>query len=204
MKQVALTFDDGPDVTTTPKILKLLSEYRAKASFMVWGQHAVKYPELVLDIQHAGHAVGNHSFTHQSLVGLTDQEVTAELRKTDKVLEEIIGQTATFYRPPYGDINHHIAQLVDSAAVIWSLDSEDWKTKEKTAIVTRVENNVKDGDIILMHDLQEATILALRELLPFFERNGYQLITIHQMIGSILAHHVYYSRDKVINSIGKD
>lgn len=200
MKRIALTFDDGPDIETTPRLLEILTTYNVKASFMIWGQHAVKFPELIKLIHYNGYAIGSHSFTHQDLTKLDNTEIVSEMARTDAILNEIIDEIPSFYRPPYGSINREVASLIDKAAIVWSLDSQDWKIKEKLAIYQRVTRNVKDGDIILMHDLQPMTILALEDILQFFKNQNFELVTVPELFDQKLQpHQIYYNRTNMHN-----
>ncbi|MFD1465909.1 polysaccharide deacetylase family protein [Lapidilactobacillus mulanensis] len=200
MKQIALTFDDGPNPGTTDKILSALQRHYAKATFMLWGEHVKQHPALVQQALAQGHAFGTHTYSHQSLLELTDEEIIAEMAQSDDVIKQVIGETPQFCRPPYGDIDAHVARLINRAAVIWSVDSEDWKSHDETQILARIKNYASDGDIVLMHDIQPATANVLPQVLDYLQSVGFTFVTVPELLNDHLEKmHAYYSRTKNIN-----
>lgn len=200
MKRVALTFDDGPNPGTTDKILTALAEYDAKATFMLWGEHVQLHPELVQQAKLQGHAFGTHTFSHQSLLKLTDEEVLDEMAAADQAIKEVIGEEPRFCRPPYGDIDARTVKLINRAAIIWSVDSEDWKSHDAEQIFTRIQTLVHDGDIVLMHDIQPATAQVLPKVLAYLQKEGFEFVTVPELLHNHLEKmHAYYSGTRKVN-----
>ena len=187
-KRIALTFDDGPSRRNTEEILSILREYGVSATFFVIGENAAKDPERIRMIFDAGHEIGNHTYTHAYISKISEDALRREIQKTEDVLQEITGERPKVFRPPGGYYNDASLQIVEDMgyrSVLWSLDTRDWSMPKCGTIVSKVEKNVAGGDIILFHDLEDkrlATPAALRQILPFLVENGYEFVTISEMI----------------------
>lgn len=198
MKQIALTFDDGPDPTTTPVILAALKKFHAHATFMLWGEHVQAHPELVWDELTADHALGNHTFSHRSLLGLPAETIEAELAETDRAVQEAVGAKPTFFRPPYGDIDRAVARAAQRPAVTWHVDSEDWLSHDANLVEQRVTTLAHDGDIVLMHDIQPATAQAIGPILEALTAADFEFVTVPALFaGKLQAGYLYQARDIV-------
>jgi peptidoglycan/xylan/chitin deacetylase (PgdA/CDA1 family) len=173
---VALTFDDGPDPTTTPQVLDALDAQGAKATFFVIAKKAEAHPDLLREILRRGHEVGLHSYAHDRLFSLrSERHVRADLEQGAQVLEEITGQRPLFFRPPIGHTNPIIARVADALDLVtvgWSVSARDGLANAvPRAIVNRVRRGLHDGAIVLMHDASErgshvpAGVVALPEIL---------------------------------------
>jgi peptidoglycan/xylan/chitin deacetylase (PgdA/CDA1 family) len=173
---VVLTFDDGPDPETTPRVLDALEEERVKATFFLIAQKAEAHPELVRDMKSRGHAIGLHSYAHDRLFALRSQKrVTRDLARGVAVLRSITGEDPTWFRPPIGHTNPAIARVADALdlrVVGWNLSARDGlgsATPER--VVARIRRFVRDGTIVLLHDAAEkggrvpASVEAIREIL---------------------------------------
>src|SRR5574337_97262 len=153
--EIALTFDDGPDPYYTPQMLAILQQYGAKATFFCLGRNVAAYPHLVKQIYEAGHAIGNHTWSHPDLAFLPAADILSELTCTSDAIQEIIGMRPTFFRPPYGTLSR---QVINQAAhlgikiVIWSHDTADWTHPGVDYIIRHSVDQVGGGAIILMHD----------------------------------------------------
>ncbi|MBE6114806.1 MAG: hypothetical protein E7191_06955 [Erysipelotrichaceae bacterium] len=181
--KVALTFDDGPNARYTPKILEILEEYDVEATFFVIGQQIKSHENVIMDMIEAGHQIGIHTFTHRDLTKLSDQEILQEISSTKEVLKEM-GYTATIVRPPYGSYNEHIVKLIKEPLVLWTIDTRDWESKDSKKIVSLVKNTVKNGDIILFHDMYASTVEAVEILVPYLLDQGYDLVTVEELISN--------------------
>lgn len=151
---IALTFDDGPHPERTPKILDLLAQTDAKATFFLIGAQAARYPDIVRRIAHEGHAIGNHSWSHPWLPGLSSRRIEIELTRCQETLETITGQPPRLVRPPYGSRDfrfYRIADKVGLTSTLWSLDSLDWAGAGVDLILKRL-GRATAGDILLLHD----------------------------------------------------
>lgn len=198
MKQIVLTFDDGPEPTTTPQILDSLKEQQVKATFMLWGEHVKAHPEIVKRAKQEGHAFGSHTYSHRSLLDLTDAEVVEEMARADEIILKTIGQKPEFCRPPYGDIDARVAKLLNRAAIIWSVDSRDWASHDEQQILARVKQYAHDGGIILMHDIQPATRDVLMCVIDYLKAANYEFVTIPELFQNKLKPmYSYYSTEKI-------
>ncbi len=177
---VALTFDDGPGPRTT-ELLDQLKKYNAHATFFMLGKNVTKYPDAVKQMLKDGNELGNHSYDHQQLTKINADAVAKEIGDTNENIKNICGSPATVLRPPYGAINDTVKSSVGMPMILWNVDTLDWKTRNAQSTIDEVMKNLKDGDIILMHDIHSETIDAALELIPKLEEKGYQLVTVSEM-----------------------
>ena len=178
---VALTFDDGPG-EYTDDILDLLEQYNVKATFFMIGSQIYDYPSAVVREHDIGMEQGNHSWDHKTLTHLTDEQIYDEVYSTVAVLEELTGDGPTLFRPPGGGYNDSVlANSCGLPAILWSIDTLDWSTKDAQATYNSVMNNVKDGDIILMHEIYSASYEAAKMLIPALLEEGYSLVTVSEL-----------------------
>ena len=179
---VAITFDDGPVRGNTDRAVDLLNQYDARGTFFMVGEYMERYPELIEKVYHDGHDIGSHSYGHPYL---TDKktDVAWEIGKTQEILQSVIPEADIEYvRPPYGSFNKSVREAVGLPLVMWSLDTLDWKTRDPEATLKAVSENVKDGDIILLHDLHVPSVDSLESVLPYLIENGYQIVSISELI----------------------
>lgn len=189
-KQIALTFDDGPSKKYTQEILEILKQYNAKATFFVVGKNAKDNPQIILEEYSAGHEIGNHTYSHPNLRGLSPEKVDEEIFKTQEIIKEITGEYPTLFRPPGGYLSNDIVDKIASnncKTVLWSWrqDTKDWTSPSADTIVNSVLTNLKDGDIILFHDYnskKSPTPDALRKLLPVLKEKGYEFVTVSELV----------------------
>jgi peptidoglycan/xylan/chitin deacetylase (PgdA/CDA1 family) len=154
-KQIALTFDDGPDPQYTPQLLDLLVKYQIKATFFVLGSKAEKYPELIRRIHEEGHQIGIHNYTHSSNWLMTPWNVRhRQVTRSADIVNAIIGQRPIYYRPPWGIINlFDFLLLRQYKIVLWSTMGRDWSSRiGKKKLKSILMNKTKDGSIVLLHD----------------------------------------------------
>lgn len=195
---IALTFDDGPS-NVTPRILDALEANGARATFYMVGNRINSYPDTVRRMDALGCEFGNHTWAHTYLTRLSAQGVHDTLNQTSQVLQNLVGKRTTTVRPPGGYINGNVKQALASygtPAIMWSIDTLDWKTRNAQSTINTVLNQVKDGDVILMHDLYSATADAAAVLIPELKNRGYQLVTVSELAayrGGMQAGTVYYS-----------
>ena len=179
-KMVALTFDDGPG-PYTKAIVKCLKKNDGRATFFVLGQKVDSYKDTVKEAYKIGCEIGNHSYDHSNLANLSGAGIKEQMKKTDKKVKKVIGKNTTVMRPPYGSTSSSVKSSVGKPLILWSIDTLDWKTRSKSKTVSAVMNNVKDGDIILMHDIHEPTKEANLTLIPKLRKQGYQLVTVSEL-----------------------
>ena len=188
-KQIALTFDDGPHPSLTPKILAILAKYGGPATFFMVGQNVLNYPSAAKQVIDAGHEVGNHTFTHPHLANLNEHAIMEEIGKCEDALEELSEYRPHLLRTPQGDLTQNLERCLsddDYILVLWSLDTRDWDNKSTAYIVQTVLGNVKSGDIILMHDYigyNSKTPEALEKIIPELLSQGYEFVTVSELLG---------------------
>lgn len=178
---VALTFDDGPHPKYTAEILESLKENDAVATFFVVGSRAEKYKNTIKSIVEGGNEIGNHTYDHKELTKLSKKEIEYEITKTSNILKSITGKAPTITRPTYGSINKNVRLYAGSPLVLWSIDTMDWKSRNKNKIVNITLKNVKDGDIILMHDIYKSTADAAKVVIKELKSKGYQMVTVSEL-----------------------
>lgn len=179
-KMVALTFDDGPG-QYTKEIVNCLKKNDAKATFFVVGSQVDSYKSSVKAASEIGCDIGNHTYTHPDLARLSEEEIKNQISRTDNKVKKATGKTPTLMRPPYGSVNGKVEQVVGKPVILWSIDTRDWETRSKAKTVNTVMGNVKDGDIILMHDIYKPTKEAACTLIVQLKRKGYQLVTVREL-----------------------
>lgn len=187
--KIALTFDDGPHPTLTPKILDILDRYGVKATFFEVGENVRNYPEAAREVLKRGHEVGNHTDTHPHLSNLGDDALIREITRCEDALEELCEYRPHLLRPPEGTVNacvRRISEIGDYRLVLWSIDTKDWRDKNAASAAENVLSNVKGGDIILMHDYigtGSQTPEALELILPELLNRGYEFVTVSDLLG---------------------
>ncbi|MBL8049395.1 MAG: polysaccharide deacetylase family protein [Chthonomonas sp.] len=182
-KVVALTFDDGPSPFTTPRILRTLAKYDARATFFMVGQMVPHREWLVRHIASLGHEIGNHSHSHRPR---PPQAVAKfEVDGTEDKLAAILGYGPRTYRPPYGieDSSTTVrARQKGMPIVLWTGDTLDWKFKSAQPVITRAISALKPGAVLLMHDIHEHTANAVPAIMAVIHQRGYKCITISEMM----------------------
>ena len=187
--RIALTFDDGPHPTLTPRILAILEKYGIPATFFMVGMNVINYPDAARAVLRAGHEVGNHTYSHRHVKQMDEESLNDELGLCEDALEELCEYRPHLFRPPEGAVTQYVQQcsdLGDYSLILWSLDTRDWEVKKKTDIVNTVLDNVRPGDIILMHDFigrKSATPEALEVIVPELLRRGYEFVTVSNLLG---------------------
>lgn len=180
-KKVALTFDDGPDPKVTRQILETLQKHDAKATFFMLGSRVEYYPDIVNEMKEAGHELGNHTWTHADLTKLGPERIVKEIEKTSAIIEEVTGQKVEAFRPPYGAVNDAVHNMTGLPIILWDVDTLDWKYRDPTRILQVVKEHVKDGSIILMHDIHQSTADGLDAVLSYLKNEGYDFVTVKEL-----------------------
>lgn len=179
---VALTFDDGPSPKYTARILDALKENNASATFFVLGSNAQNAPDLLQRMVLEGNEIGNHTYSHKQLTTLSKEGIEEEIKETKECIYTITHTYPQVLRPPYGSKNDTVVKCADDARVVtWSLDTRDWKDRDAKIVVERILKDVKDGDIILMHDLYASSAQAAAIAIPKLQEMGFQLVTVSQL-----------------------
>lgn len=184
-KVFALTFDDGPDPSYTPKILRILKEKNVPATFFMVGQMVKVHSSTGMLVVNAGYPIGGHTWTHP----MRTKRPVWEIDHTDTVIKEKLGITPQMFRPPYGIRNNGLASVASERGenvIIWSSDSDDWNRNTNAAIIhNNVMRNAGSGGIALMHDgggNRSATVAALPGIIDALHARGYQLVTVPELM----------------------
>lgn len=182
IKKIAITFDDGPNVSTTPRLLDGLRERNAKATFFVVGENAKKNKDIIKQMYADGHIIGNHTNTHCNLATLTCSKALNELKQTDNTIFEITGEYPDFLRPPFGECGKVIGESLNMFKVLWDIDPRDWSVQNTDLVVKYVVNNVSDGDIILLHDIFDTSVDAALQIVDILSKQGYEFVTVDEIL----------------------
>lgn len=182
-KLVALTFDDGPMPATTPKLLDVLTEKDAPATFFMLGFMARDNPDIVKRVARERHEVASHTMYHQNLVRITSEAARADLDEARSVIKNILenDKSPAYIRPPYGNYNDTIANFANRPLILWSVDTEDWLNRNVDSIVATTMREVHDGAIILMHDIYPTSVEAVPVLIDKLRQEGYEFVTISEL-----------------------
>lgn len=182
VKQVALTFDDGPHPVYTEELLDGLKERNVRATFFVLGEHAQLYPELIERMQEEGHLIGNHTYSHLQLKKGNWEEYREELVKTNQVICQITGEEVCYVRPPYGSWDKSFEEELNMFPVMWTVDSRDWCSKDAAGVAKKVVKETGEGDIILMHDYYASTVKAALAAVDELLEKGYTFVTVEEIL----------------------
>ncbi len=181
-KQIALTFDDGP-YKNTEKVLDLLDQYNAKATFFVVGNRVEYFPETIRRMVSSGHCIGNHTYSHKRLDNLSPAQVSQQLTKTNEAVKEITGGYVPQYvRPPYGFYDHNIKTIDGMPVILWTVDPGDWSLKNTQKIAQGVIQNAKDGDIVILHEQLTQSVEATEIILQELTNQGFSFVTVDQLM----------------------
>lgn len=179
-KVVALTFDDGPSIYTID-IINTLRELDACATFFVLGNKVEAYIDtLKLSLKY-GNELGNHSYNHKWLSRLSITGFIDQIEKTQNIIKSNLDYLPLYLRPTYGSVNNRMRKNTDLKIILWNVDTKDWKIKNVDRIVEKATTNIKDGDIILMHDVYKRTSKALIKIIPILKEQGFQFVTISEL-----------------------
>lgn len=186
-KMVALTFDDGPDNNITPKIVETLAQYNVNGNFFFIGEKVWKYPSVVEKAYKKGNLVLSHSYNHVELNKLSADKIKNEMEKGEEEIFNIIGKKPSLIRPPYGAIDKNVIEAVKSEGnkiILWSIDTLDWSQMEKENIQKNIIDNLRPGEIILMHSNEDktATLEALPDIIMAIKEKGYEIVTLDKLL----------------------
>ena len=186
--KIAITFDDGPHPKETIKILEILHKYDAKATFFVVGKHVKWYTDAVVKASKDGHEIGNHTYTHPDISNLSQEQIKQEIKLCEDIIVEKTGQNPKLFRPPFGNYDskslNKLSEELGYTVVLWSgVDVKDWKNPPADQIADKIINNVKSGDIVLLHDYgTNSTVEALDKILSSLTEKGYKFVTVSELL----------------------
>lgn len=190
-KAVAITFDDGPNPIYTPQVMEIFRKAQGKATFFMIGSQMELHPEVVRAAYAEGHEIGNHSFTHPFMTKLQQIEAKDELVRTEVLIERLTGAKPVVFRPPYFDQNEIVGSISEDMKyhMIGALNSgtNDWEMPGVEHILETTRSEIKPGSILIFHDGfddRSQTIGALSILVPELITDGYELVTVSDLISS--------------------
>lgn len=183
-KLVALSFDDGPNTTTTVHMLDVLKKHDVKASFFVIGKNINDESAKVMQrAKNEGHDIENHSLTHSAMPTLTADSMRFEIKKTSELVEKYVGEKPQFFRPPYIALNRTMFDTID-LPFISGEGCNDWEQPVTADMrVERILASARDGLIFLLHDMEgnEQTVEAVDGIIPVLKEKGYTFVTVREL-----------------------
>jgi peptidoglycan-N-acetylglucosamine deacetylase len=194
-RQIALTFDDGPNDPHTLHLLDVLSKHSVHATFFLIGRYVHQRPDIAAEIVRRGHTIGNHTFTHPLLIFQSAASIRLEISQCRDAIYDAVGEHSNLFRPPWGGRRpavFRIARQLGLDPVMWNITGHDWKAPSPEYIDQKVGPKIRGGSVILLHDGghaafgtdRSATVTATDRLLDRHLAEGYQFVTIPEMIGS--------------------
>jgi peptidoglycan-N-acetylglucosamine deacetylase len=192
-KQLALTYDDGPNDPHTMRLLDVLARHNVRATFFLIGRFVQQRPDLVREVVKAGHVVGNHTFTHPLLIFKSAREIKTQLENCDRALNDAVGEKSNLFRPPFGGRRPavlRIARRMGLEPVMWNVTGYDWSAPSAEHIERKVASQVRGGSVILLHDGghrdfgadRSCTVIASDRLISRYKSEGYEFATIPEMM----------------------
>src|SRR6266498_4893849 len=183
---IAMTFDDGPSATLTPKLLDLLAAHHIKATFFVIGENVAEHPEIVARAAREGHEIANHSWSHPNFGKMSDESVRHQLQQTDDAIKNATGKRPTLLRPPYGSITAREKRWIHDEfgyhIILWDVDPYDWKRPGPAVVRARILKETQLGSIVLSHDIHPGTIEAMPSTFDELEAKGFKFVTVSELI----------------------
>ena len=180
-KLVALTFDDGPN-KNTKILLNGLHKRNVKATFFILGKKAEKNENIIIQMYKDGHLIGNHTYSHKNFLKTKTDVYLDEINRTNDIIKNITGEDALFFRPPYGKYDGLRIKNVNKISIAWSLDIIDWKHKDAAYVYNKLVKNVKDGDIILMHDVNKTTVEGVLRAIDDLSEQGFEFVRVDELL----------------------
>ena len=195
-RQLALTYDDGPNDPHTMRLLEVLARHNVYATFFLIGRSVQQRPDIVREIAKAGHVIGNHTFTHPLLIFKSAAEVRNELTDCRAAIQDAVGGHSNLFRPPFGGRRPavlRIARELGLEPIMWNVTGYDWNAPPAATIEKKVSRQIRGGDVILLHDGghkqigadRSQTVLATDHLITRYKSEGYGFATIREMLEGV-------------------
>jgi peptidoglycan/xylan/chitin deacetylase (PgdA/CDA1 family) len=193
-KQLALTYDDGPNDPHTLRLLEVLARHHVQATFFLIGRYVEQRPDIVRDLVKAGHVIGNHTFSHPLLIFKSERELRTQLDKCDRALTDAVGEHSNLFRPPFGGRRPTVLRLARQMGlepIMWNVTGYDWNAPSAEHIEHKVTSQVRGGNVILLHDGghrdfgadRAYTVTATDRLISRYQAEGYEFVTVPAMMG---------------------
>ena len=184
---IAMTFDDGPSATLTPKLLDLLAAHHIKATFFVLGEMVAEHPEIAARAAREGHEIASHSWSHPNLAKMSQESVRSQLQRTDDAIKNATGKGPTLFRPPYGSIADRQKRWIHDDfgydIIMWDVDPLDWKRPGPAVVRNRILKETRPGSIVLSHDIHPGTVEAMPSTFDELEAKGFKFVTVSELLG---------------------
>lgn len=192
-KQLALTYDDGPNDPYTERLLDVLAKHNVRATFFLMGRFVKQRPDIARELVRAGHVVGNHTFTHPRLIFESASQVKAEIAQCHQAITDAVGEYSKLFRPPFGGrrpVTLRVVRGLGFEPVMWNVTGYDWSAPSVEHIERKVARRVRGGNVILLHDGghhafgtdRSRTVIATDHLIARYRAEGYEFLTIPEMM----------------------
>jgi peptidoglycan/xylan/chitin deacetylase (PgdA/CDA1 family) len=193
-KQLALTYDDGPNDPHTLRLLEVLARHNVHATFFLIGRYVQQRPDIARELVKAGHVIGNHTFTHPLLTLKSAHENKTQLTDCDRALTEAVGKHSNLFRPPFGGRRPAVLRMareIGLEPIMWNVTGYDWQATSAEYIEHKVTSKVRGGNVILLHDGghiafgadRSYTVTATDRLISRYKSEGYEFVTVPEMMG---------------------
>jgi peptidoglycan/xylan/chitin deacetylase (PgdA/CDA1 family) len=183
---IAMTFDDGPHATNTPKLLEMAVNRHIKLTFFVLGECVEQNPDVLRREVAEGHEIGNHSWSHPNLAKLSGADVRSQLQRTEDITVKTAGIKPKLMRPPYGELTKRQRILVNHEfgykVILWDVDPLDWKRPGSDIVAQRIIAGARPGSIILSHDIHPPTIAAMPQVFDALLAKGFKFVTVSELL----------------------
>ena len=192
-KQIALTYDDGPNDPHTLKLLDVLAKHSVRATFFMIGRYVQQRPDIARAVAQGGHVIGNHTFTHPLLIFESAARTRTQLVDCHQALEDAVGEHSNVFRPPFGGrrpATLRVARALGLETVMWDVTGYDWNAPPAAVIEKKVMRQMRGGDVILLHDGghramgadRAQTVIATENLIRRYKDQGYEFVTVEEML----------------------
>ncbi len=191
-KQIALTYDDGPNDPHTLTLLDVLAKHNVRATFFMIGRYVRQRPDIARAVAEAGHVIGNHTFTHPLLIFESEARTRTQLVDCHQALQDTVGEHSNLFRPPWGGrrpATLRIAREIGLQTAMWNVTGYDWSAPPAAVIEKKVARQMRGGDVILLHDGEHRalgadraqTVIATDNLIRRYRDQGYEFVTVEEM-----------------------
>jgi len=191
-KQIALTYDDGPNDPHTLKLLDVLAKHSVRATFFMIGRYVQLFPDIARAVAQAGHVIGNHTFAHPLLIFESEAQTRSQLVDCRQALEDAVGKHSNLFRPPFGGrrpATLRIARELRLQTIMWNVTGYDWNAPPPAVIEKKIARQIRGGDVILLHDGghrtmgadRAQTVIATDNLIRRYKNEGYEFVTVEEM-----------------------
>ena len=192
-KQLALTYDDGPNDPHTLRLLEVLAKHNVHATFFMIGRYVQQRPDIAREVANAGHVIGNHTFTHPNLIFASAAQTRKEIQQCEQVLTDAVGEHSRLFRPPFGGRRPSTLRVVRESGlepIMWNVSGKDWKGKPASYVEQQLKRQIRGGGVILLHDGSHAafgadrsqTVVATDHLIANCKSEGYEFVTVPRMM----------------------